>query len=205
MAVYGVVDVATNIVVNVIEADETFDPGEPDYIKVQDDNVQIGWLYDPINGTVSAPPVAPIDELYLLRDTQANEGVTVNSIVYLVDDIPYLMADYMQVVASLSATGNRTIERYDSSTVNLSPADLMSIYDQLLQLRSSLLYAFSTVKAAIDLDTITLAEEVDIAYPIAFSEAPSLSIVRLNTEVETLTTAVDDLDTRVTTLETPPE
>lgn len=61
----AVVDLATNIVVNIIIADASVDPAPDGCMLIDADNFfcDIGWIYDPVvNDFVAPPEPAPIVE-----------------------------------------------------------------------------------------------------------------------------------------------
>lgn len=192
---YAVVDTSNNTVVNVVDADEPFDPGEG-YIIVASEDAQIGWLW---NGTaLSAPPPTVEEQADAVWAVRLGAGITINSIQCGIDDVLALAPDYIQATTAFTSDGSRTLLiSSTNSVVTLTPPQLVELYEQLLHYKSAMLYARATVIAAITANTLTDYTLVEGAFDTAYDAAPTWAI---NSVAQKVTAVSNDLTDAVATI-----
>lgn len=185
---YAIIDLATNLAVDFAEADAPFDAGEG-FITFQSDEAQVGWIW---NGTtLTAPPPTVEQQLDTVWAIRLSTGITINGIDCNINDVIALAPDYIQATTAYTSDGSRTLLFSTNNTVvNLTPPQLVELYEVLLHYKSAMLYARASCIAAITADTLTDYTLVEGAFDAAYAAAPAWAI---NSVAQKVTAVSNDL------------
>lgn len=170
----AIIDTSTDIVVNITFADPiTFTPPAGDII-IASNTAGIGWSYDPSTGDFSPPPPTLTDEMNNLENTYYAALITVAGNQYSAGQAASFLP---QVITAMEAPATDTLMIFDvnGTEVNITAADIITLYLAMFNQSNAITYATAQVSSAIAANTITTNLQVDTAFATAYAAAPQVS------------------------------